>query len=403
MLSEELVDIATRHQVYLERYKAGEIRRTDALFVRLNRDLLRVLMALPDQNLGVLTLIERERLVAAVRDNQQEAYKEHLDALVRQLQLLAAFEREFELESLNEVTEDSVEPDDGGDAQLWAAVLARPLSTDGKLLMGMLTAWMLNETLRASDLVRRAAAEGWTVSRLTTAFRGSAVQSYRDGLFASARRNTATTVNTAVQHVSMATRVRVMERVRLQPVGRGANVKTDKEGRASSVSSRAAAAARAAGIKVGDKIALMGYRWVSILDNRTSQICRSLDGQVFLFGEGPIPPAHPNCRSSIIAEIPGRWLKRGPTGRFVPRDDRRATGAAGVETIGGSVTYYEWLKSQPAAFQDDALGKTRAELFRKGGMSAATFAKLNLGRNFQPLTLEQMRRLKPNAFKRAGL
>lgn len=403
MLSEELVDIATRHQVYLERYKAGEIRRTDALFVRLNRDLMQTLMALPDQNLGVLTVLQRERLVAEVRKNQVEAYQEHLDALVRQLQLLAAFEREFELESLDAVTEDSVEPDDGGDEQLWAAVLARPMSTDGKLLMGLLTAWLAGETLRAADLVRRASAEGWNVSRLLSAFRGTAAQSYRDGIFASARRNTATTVNTAVQHVSMATRVRVMERVTLQPRNRGARVKTDTEGRASSIPGRAAAAAGAAGIKVGDKISLMGYRWISILDNKTSQICRSLDGQVFLFGEGPIPPAHPNCRSSIIAEIPGRWLKRGPTGRFVPRDDRQATGANGVETVRGNVSYYEWLKTQPPEFQDDALGKTRAELFRKGGMSAETFAKLNLGRNFQPLTLEQMRRLKPNAFRRAGL
>src|SRR5690606_22639421 len=183
----------------------------------------------------------------------------------------------------------------------------------------------------------------------------------------------------------------------------GRGIKTDAEGRVTSIPIRARAAANRAGIKVGDKIKLMGYRWVSILDSVTSQICRSLDGQVFAFGKGPLPPAHANCRSSIIAELFGRWLKRGPTGRFVKRDERKATGAKGRENVDGNVTYYEWLKSQPEAFQDDALGPTRATLFRKGGLSAEAFAKLNLGRNFEPLTLDEMRRLKPNAFRRAGL
>lgn len=403
MLSEELVDIATRHQVYLERYKAGEIKKTDVLFVRLNRDLINILGRLSSPELGVLTNIEQAKLLEDVRKNQVEAYTEHLNALVLQLRLLADFEREFELESLDEVSEDTVEPDDGDAAAgLWLAVQERPMSATGKLLATWLGGWMATEVTRGGDLIRRAIAEGWTVSRLTTAFRGTAANGYKDGLFASSRRNTATTINTAVQHVSSAARVHTMSNTTFQPKGKS-GLKTDAEGRVTSIPVSARAAARAAGIKVGDKIKLMGYRWVSILDSVTSQICRSLDGQVFPFGKGPIPPAHPNCRSSIIAEMLGRWLKRGPTGRFAKRDERKATGAKGTETVDGKVTYYEWLKTQPAAFQDDALGVTRAKLFREGGLSAAAFAKLNLGRNFQPLTLDEMRRLKPNAFRRAGI
>lgn len=402
MLSEELVDIATRHQVYLERYKAGEIKKTDALFTRLDRDLLALLGKLDDPDLGVLTLIERAKLIEDVRKGQVEAYTEHLNALVLQLRLLADFEREFELESLDEVTEDTIEPDDGGGAGLWAAVQERPMTATGKLLAAWLGVWVANEVTRGGDLIRRAIAEGWSVSRLTTAFRGTKAQNYKDGLFASSRRNTATTINTAVQHVSAAARAHTMENTTFRPKGKS-GLKTDKEGRVTSIPASARAAAARAGIKVGDKLKLMGYHWVSILDNRTSQLCRSLDGQVFPFGKGPLPPAHANCRSSIIAEVMGRWLKRGPTGRFVKRDERKATGATGAETVDGSVTYYEWLKTQPEAFQNDALGVTRATLFRKGGLSAATFAKLNLGRNFQPLTLDEMRRLKPNAFRRAGL
>ena len=40
------------------------------------------------------------------------------------------------------------------------------------------------------------------------------------------------------------------------------------------------------------------YRYVATLDSRTSAICASLDGQVFEYGDGPLPPQHFNCRST---------------------------------------------------------------------------------------------------------
>lgn len=42
------------------------------------------------------------------------------------------------------------------------------------------------------------------------------------------------------------------------------------------------------------------YRWLSSIDNRTSDICSNLNGQVFPIGRGPLPPAHVNCRSTIV-------------------------------------------------------------------------------------------------------
>lgn len=41
------------------------------------------------------------------------------------------------------------------------------------------------------------------------------------------------------------------------------------------------------------------YRWVSVLDNKTSAICLSRNGHVYIFGSGVLPPAHINCRSHI--------------------------------------------------------------------------------------------------------
>ncbi len=58
---------------------------------------------------------------------------------------------------------------------------------------------------------------------------------------------------------------------------------------------------------------------------------------------------------------------------------------------------------QPEAFQIDALGKTRAKLFRDGGLSPEEFGDLQLGNNFKPMTLKQMQEKMPNVFEKAGV
>jgi len=42
------------------------------------------------------------------------------------------------------------------------------------------------------------------------------------------------------------------------------------------------------------------YSWCSVIDDGTTQICRDRNGKVYLFGNGPVPPAHIRCRSSIL-------------------------------------------------------------------------------------------------------
>lgn len=40
---------------------------------------------------------------------------------------------------------------------------------------------------------------------------------------------------------------------------------------------------------------LIGEKWISTLDGRTSDVCMGLDGKTFAVGEGRYPPAHMNC------------------------------------------------------------------------------------------------------------
>lgn len=42
------------------------------------------------------------------------------------------------------------------------------------------------------------------------------------------------------------------------------------------------------------------YLWVSVLDNHTTAICIDRNGNVYIYGDGPEPPAHIGCRSSTV-------------------------------------------------------------------------------------------------------
>jgi SPP1 gp7 family putative phage head morphogenesis protein len=48
---------------------------------------------------------------------------------------------------------------------------------------------------------------------------------------------------------------------------------------------------------------LVGYRWLAARDERVCPTCRGLNGTLYGLNEQYRPPAHPNCRCTIIPEI----------------------------------------------------------------------------------------------------
>lgn len=81
------------------------------------------------------------------------------------------------------------------------------------------------------------------------------------------------------------------------------------------------------------------FRFLATLDMRTSAICASMDGKVFLTKDGVpgvnIPPLHPWCRSTTVPEIDGADLSAMK---------RRARDPKTGETylVPGDMTYEEW-------------------------------------------------------------
>lgn len=115
-------------------------------------------------------------------------------------------------------------------------------------------------------------------------------------------------------------------------------------------------------------------RWISVLDSRTSPVCRARAGKIYPIDSGPRPPAHWQCRSTIVL------LPIGTEFRSEPH-------------------YDEWLSEQPTGVIDDILGPSRGRLFRHGQLSTTRM----VDRFGRALTLREFRARDAAAFQRAGL
>lgn len=131
---------------------------------------------------------------------------------------------------------------------------------------------------------------------------------------------------------------------------------------------------------------VVGYELVAVLDRRTTQICRAFDGRQVKFTDDyqPHPPFHVACRTTEVPLLDERY-------RIDDKNARRASsGASGGKQVSADLSYYDWLKTQPAWFQDDAIGKKYADIFRNSGLSAEEFRRATVDKLGQPLTILEM-------------
>ena len=289
-----IIDATIRHSIYLERYKA-----------RLIKDILAKLKGIEN---GVYTAVSeadlerlsRKQLGALLRDVQsyiKTGYAPILEDVEGSLKELAAYEGQWSADSVVRagiVTRLAVP----SDADLWAAMYSRPFQ--GKLLREWLTDLPVNAARRVREAIRQGYVEGKSGIEIARALRGTRSQS---GVMQISARGAEAMVRTAVSHTANAARERTFAQ--------------------------------------NDTIRYV--QWVSVLDGRTTAICRGRDGAFYDAGKGPRPPAHVGCRSTVIPAT-GRNRRR--------LEDRE--------------TYDQWLRRQPIAVQEDILGIKKAKLFREG-------------------------------------
>lgn len=341
--NDQLYDATIEHAIDVQRYSAHVAAKIDALLTAAQKDLIRQLAdRLNTGDLDSWTLARLDALLASLADIQGKSYTAMSEELAKELAGFAAVETAWQLGTLAAVTDGVLEFNRIAPSQLYAGAMARPFQ--GRLLKE----WMQNLEEQAAQRVRQTVRLGWTEGQTVNQIVGFVREAIEID-----RRNAEAIVRTAIRHTGDYAARKLYE--------------------------------------ANDDI-IAGERWTATLDGRTSPVCRARDGKMFPLGGKIRPPAHFNCRSTMVPVLK-HWQEMGydvPPG---------ATRASLDGQVPADLTYQDWLKKKPASYQDDILGPTRGKLFRDGGLSLDRF----VDRNGAQLTLEQLRGKYAAAFERSGL
>jgi SPP1 gp7 family putative phage head morphogenesis protein len=363
----QLRTLATRQQVMLEKVKSALARDFASVVPQLEKVIVGVITQLKVEKLGEASRRELEGILKDAAELQQKLIDKSETLLKEKLRDVQDYQVSLEARKLDgfldlalskktvDLKEFSVsQPTKDQLATAFKEAMRRPLSTNGVNLENYIHDWGKAHIGKVEEAARRAWVQGRTIGSLIQEIRGTKLNGYRDGIIETSRRNAETIARTATQQMAQQ-----------------AHQVTWAE---------------------NDDI-VTGWQFIATLDARTTVQCQSLDKQKFKIGEGPVPPLHPNCRSTTIPVLDDAF-------DFL---DEGATRSSLNGYVDGKQSYYDWLKEQPASFQDEALGTVRAKLFREGGLSSEEFARLNLGKNFQPLSLEEMQKREPLIFADLGI
>lgn len=349
----EIADAFLRQQVMLFRVAEGE-KEKFLPFLRQMYTEIRDQLAK-----GELTEFSRarfERQLKAIEVMLDELLADFQNRLLDEVEQIATNEAEFASRAIARL---EFETDIPSPAQIRAAVFSNPLSIkSGSLLRPFVENWSAAERQAVTGAIRRGVFQGQTNAQIVQAIRGTKAARFTDGLLEIAARNARTIVHTAVQHASTQARQSLFEE--------NADI-------------------------------VKGVQWLSTLDSKTCQVCRSLDQRIFPRTKGPRAPIHPFCRCTMIPYL-------GKQFDLISRAGTRASvGPDGGKQVAATVDYYSWLQLQPRSFIEIAIGRKRAQLFIDGELSVDRFAALQLDRRWEPLTLAEMKRLEPLSFERARL
>lgn len=327
------------HQIWLQRAASGEVKDL-APFIREMRDeIKRQVLLFGDDGRSTARL---NKLLRDLEEALAGLTGDWQTKLTEDLKELAAYEAEWNVKTLTtNVNAEFVTPTA---EQVWAAAEFQPLSLSDKpvdftKLMG---GWGETEVARLVTGVKMGFVQGQTTRQIVKNVVGAG------GLADISERNAVTVIRTALSHVSNEARNETYR-------------------------------------QNGDIIEK--YEIIATLDSRTSTICRGLDRQKYEIGKGPMPPFHPNCRTTTAPVISSEF-------DFLDKGAKRAAkGAEGGTQVSADTTYYEFLKQQPAWFIDQALGPVRGKIFRNSGISPEEFRVISVDGFGNPLTLKQMAEL----------
>lgn len=390
-VNEELFNALVRHQIYLLRTSGAIRNRIFALLDATEQDIADKIRSRLLNATGLDTPADVRRmegLLSAIRVTRLKAWDQVTEEWLQQVQdvatnepvLLAGITR-----TVSPVILDLVLP---SVRSLKAIATSNPF--EGRTLKQWASSIAQEDLRRIENAVRVGMVQGESSAEIARRVVGSANLRGVDGVTQITRRGAEAITRTAVNHVS--------NQARREFINANADLFDEEQ-------------------------------YVATLDSRTTPVCRGNDGKRFPIGKGPIPPLHFNCRSLRVPVIDGDALGQRPAKPVTekqllrefsekngfPAPKKRADLPHGTKTqydqfarsrireltgrVPAKETYQTWLTKQTATFQDDVLGKTRAQLFRKGGITLDRFTN----RAGDEIPLSQLAKSHAEAFRAAGL
>lgn len=274
----DLFDILVRNQVYLEGLKRGQTAGFPKLLAQLDGSLRSALSNIEYENLGDANKTQLNKLLVELRKAMRLVFTPYINGLVEWL------ERFMEVEADNfDTYYEAPQPSDP--AALFAASKTEPMG-DGNFWFSYLNGYSLYTMSRIERLVTNGYANRLTKQQIINSLIGTKSNGYKDGIGRQLDNLNRGAIATTIQHLSQFASTNIAKKV------------------------------------FGE------YEWVSVLDDVTTDICRDRDGNFYIYGRGPVPPAHGGCRSITV-----------------PRYDRAGT---------PDLRFGMWAKQQPDAFVKDA-------------------------------------------------
>ncbi|MGI4886109.1 MAG: minor capsid protein [Janthinobacterium lividum] len=318
-VNERILDAQIKHSIFLERYKGGVLRKIIGQLNDSEADLIELIagrLAGIEQrgfDLGPASTKRLQKLLDDIRHKRTETYAVLESRLSSEMGEFSQYEADFQIRLAQSagVTHTFALP---SNAQLKAIVTSQPFGDEKG--MRLLSAWAKGvgeqEIKRVHSAIRLGLTQNETTDQIVRRIRGTKARGYQDGLLEISRRDAEAVTRTAVAHVQNRARMEVY------------NANAD----------------------IVDQL-----QYVATLDSRTTLVCASRDGKVYILSKAPALPAHFRCRSILVAYF---------------KDDEVGNRASITGPVPADTTYAAFLKKQSIAFQEDVLGVERSRLFRAG-------------------------------------
>ena len=342
----QLLDLSTRLQLYIEGVKNHQVAKQNAILFELQSAISPLLLKTEYKHLDRLSKTKLLQLVVELRKRQSRIFNLYVERLIKDLNLFmeaslithrgvwaSAYAKEGEGEAFPLLSREEallIIGSAGGKSlfgikaitqdpsALWAKLKNSPMAANGQTLMATMAGFSIASQMAIENAVRKAWANKQTSEELLTQLFDTSKQGFASELQKIINNSNATTA-TLLQHV-------------------------------------AAIVDNAIQSALFDR-----YVWISVIDSATTQICRSRNNKKFVYGEGPLPPAHYWCRSSTAP------YNGGP--------------------LADAESFFEWLMRQPDVTKRYVLGKNYAK-FERGELSPEDIPKVS---SFAPLSIAEFK------------